>query len=379
VATCFAVRRTERRLLGVALATACFLSFSALYIAALSLKTGQVTLGESGKLNYARFVNGLPDVHWQGSEGGGLGDPVHPTRLVLESPPVYEFASPVGGTYPPWYDPAYWYQGATPSLDLRRQFLVLGSGLGFYLLLAREQAGMAACVLILLAFGSYPKRYLRKQIATAGMMALAASVFLMYALVYVESRYIASFMVLLWGSVLAAIRLPVNRLSTRLAERAGALLVFFTLINVLALQFQQWNLLRWGERTRTATEDLQSSPLPGEVARELLRIGIRPGESVATIGCGLEASWAYLAGVRIVAEMQSFEAEPFYRGSEAVEAAVRNAFEGTGARAIIAEYVPRHAELDGWYRVGDSSTYIFLFGKSHPPSESRSRNCVAGQ
>src|SRR5688572_21634939 len=40
------------------------------FIMALSAAKGRLTFGDSGKLNYARYVNGLPDAHWQGERPG---------------------------------------------------------------------------------------------------------------------------------------------------------------------------------------------------------------------------------------------------------------------------------------------------------------------
>src|SRR5581483_8020191 len=34
-----------------------------------------------------------------------------PIRTILHSPPVFEFGEPIGGSYPPWYDPTYWHDG----------------------------------------------------------------------------------------------------------------------------------------------------------------------------------------------------------------------------------------------------------------------------
>ena len=91
-----------------------FLSFSVVagpFLTAISKAKGRLTFGDTGRLNYSWYVNGTTRwIHWQG-EGLGVGTPVHPTRKVFDRPAVYEFGSPVGGTYPPWYDPSYWYQG----------------------------------------------------------------------------------------------------------------------------------------------------------------------------------------------------------------------------------------------------------------------------
>ena len=98
------------------------IGISAPYINSLSKSQGHFTLGESGKINYAWYINEVPlFTHWQGVKGTtgtkGKENPVHPTRQVFDSPPIYEFGSPVSGTYPPWLDPIYWYKGVRAHFD----------------------------------------------------------------------------------------------------------------------------------------------------------------------------------------------------------------------------------------------------------------------
>ena len=47
--------------------------------------------------NPGRYV--IPDTNWQGGPDQ-YGTPVHPTRLIWASPMAFEFATPIGGTFP---------------------------------------------------------------------------------------------------------------------------------------------------------------------------------------------------------------------------------------------------------------------------------------
>src|SRR6266542_1198976 len=93
------------------------------FIVALSAARHRLTFGDAGKLNYLWHVNRLPIFHWQGDTR--YGTPRHPTRKIFEHPAVYEFGSPLNATYPPWYDPSYWYEGATPRFELSQQMPAL--------------------------------------------------------------------------------------------------------------------------------------------------------------------------------------------------------------------------------------------------------------
>ncbi|HYX42478.1 MAG TPA: hypothetical protein VE821_12310, partial [Pyrinomonadaceae bacterium] len=82
-----------------------FLSVAIPFVVTLSLHQQRLTIGDSARLNYAWYVNRVtPFTHWQG-EPADSGTPAHPTRQIFTAPNIYEFAAPVAGTYPPWFDP----------------------------------------------------------------------------------------------------------------------------------------------------------------------------------------------------------------------------------------------------------------------------------
>jgi hypothetical protein len=60
------------------------------FIAALSLKTGHLNIGQSGKLNYAWCVTRMEDryLRWQGDTKSG--HPLHPTRILMANATVCE-------------------------------------------------------------------------------------------------------------------------------------------------------------------------------------------------------------------------------------------------------------------------------------------------
>ena len=116
------IRRAAPRIL---LSLVSFLLVCGPFMFALSKSKGRVTFGEAGKINYAEFVNGVPFyMHWQGGPAGA-GSPIHPTRKVQETPPVYEFAKPLSGSYPPSTDQSYWYDGVRPHFELKGQLNAL--------------------------------------------------------------------------------------------------------------------------------------------------------------------------------------------------------------------------------------------------------------
>src|SRR5581483_3316956 len=162
----FAVGSARRATPRVLLAALVFLSIGAPFIRAISKQKGRLTYGESGKLVYAFDVNDvdlhtdcsscLYHVHWQG-DVPGTGTPKHPTRKILDKPAIYEFATPIAGTYPPWYDPTYWNEGIRPHFEFWRQAKRVGKNVAAYMgvLTSNVSAALSVGWLILVLLVGY--------------------------------------------------------------------------------------------------------------------------------------------------------------------------------------------------------------------------------
>src|SRR5258707_7029828 len=95
-------RLIPKRLLLLSISLVIFFILCSPWVYFLSRSKGHLSMGESAKLNYAWFVNGVePYVHWQGGPDS-CGVPTHPPRIINTDPTVYEFATPIAGTYPLW-------------------------------------------------------------------------------------------------------------------------------------------------------------------------------------------------------------------------------------------------------------------------------------
>lgn len=355
-------RRTVPRLLASLLV---FLLISGPYIALISANRGRFTFSDASTITYLRYVQGLPFSHWQGEQPPINGRPLHPTRQVLAAPPVYEFATPVGGTYPVATDPFYWYEGAETRLNLAAQLrLLLASGLFYLDLFARQQGGLVTAVVLGWWLGRKRPVALVTLLRRYGLTIIALAAFALYAPVLVEGRYVGVFVILFWGGLLApAVRepLPGTAGQTRLLPAVGLIAVALLWLNILAFNLAGFSAVSGGPPTPTNSGDaepLAPPDWPGETAVALQELGVRPGDRVGLIGYGFDAYWARLARVQIVAELPAGAAEGFWGGSDEVKRAVLQAFADSGAQAIVAEYVPAGADTAGWQQVGDSSYYI---------------------
>jgi hypothetical protein len=348
--------------LRLGLAVLVFATVAAPFLVTLSAQKGRFTFGDSGRLNYARYVNGIPHVHWQG-EVVGSGTPVHPTRRIATAPAAFEFAAPVAGTYPVWYDPSFWYEGVQLRFDAAQQAAALVRTGRYYMehVGLRQGAAIAALVLLYAVIG----RRRRYGLDALGRLwpiwlpGLAAAA--MYGLVYIEMRYLAGFVVLMWGAALAAVAVPASAATPRLLRAAGLVAAFVFALNLGLPNDKALGRLLF-EPQPAAFETWHDHGVSGSrayfaVAEALHEVGLVPGDGVAFIGYGYDAYWARLAGLRIVAELPRSQEAGFWRTSESERARIVATLLGTGAAAVITVVPPQHLPPEGWQRLGRTAYY----------------------
>ena len=344
-------RRANRRSL---LALIVFLAIAAPLVLALSWSKGRPTFGDSGKLNYVWEVNQIPKyIHWQG-EPATSGVPKHPTRKIFDQPAAYEFATPLPGSYPPWFDPSYWFEGVRPTFNFRRQLAVFSRWSmtclsGFVALCG----GLFSIVFLLLAInrrGWSP----RKMASSSWFILLIAIVpMLMYSMVFVSLRYIAAFEVLLWLSLFSGLpsRPESRRWLDNVAVWLGFLFIFLVQTPVPMMETARSLLYR--------TPDPQTTQW--QIANGLNQMGVQPGEKVASIGNALYAQWYRLAHVQVVAEAPGTDAiEAFWKAEPAVREQVLAHFKKAGARAVVIDAAPKDEKMDGWQRIADTDAYVYF-------------------
>ncbi len=359
------IARPRRRVLP-AVATA-FLAFAAVcapLIIALSIDKGRPTFGESRNLAYAWFVNDVPLRHWQGGYPGA-GDLQHPTRKILNDPIVYEFGTPVAGTYPVWYDPSYWYEGIRPRFDMPAQLKILRLNAAVLqdMLVSQVQGVLFLGFAILTWMGGLRNFRLKDlsnhlSLIVPGVIGLA-----MYAPISMFPRYVAPFFVLLWLAAYSAVRVPDSVRSRRyIGITAGVLLL--TLSAVVAVEIVPPASDGFADFMAGEREDSHPS---WWIANGVHELGVQPGDAVAFLHADAPkvarwsemGSWARLARVRLVAEMLPQESFRFWARSERERARVLDAFTRSGARAVITPHIPEGAVAGPWLRIGATDHYLY--------------------
>lgn len=323
---------------------ACFAMVAGPLVATLSLQKQRLTFGDSGAKNYAMFVSpGGMSRNWQGEPELGIVAK-HPTRKLPSDPPIYEFAAPIGGTFPVWYDPSYWEDGRVPRFNLKAQLRTIATNLAsdLELLLHQQNCLLVALLTLILLLRRDAWR------AVAGhwpVLLLCTFGMGIYVLVHTENRFVGGYIALLWLALLTPLRVPASlqRMSAYLFL-ATALAIFVGILSSTA---------------RAARDAGPNSALQDVALSDWLDgMGLHPGNRIAVIG-GAGFYAARLSQVRIVAEIMDEDSIAFWRLPPEKQQSVFDAFTATGARLILARDPSPALALDsGWIKVKGVPAYI---------------------
>ncbi len=327
------------------------------FVAVLSREKGRFTLGDSGKLNYVWFVNGTTWwVHWQGDEPKS-GIPVHPTRKIFDMPAIYEFETPTRATYPPWYDPSYWYEGVSIHFSIKQQVGVLLRHIEDFYFTFFFHYQTALIVGYLLFFLAKPNRSVGfKMILHQWPLFLpAVAALILFCLVHVESRFLGAYITMFWMGLFSSVRFMNSIESKRWAD--GVIIAIVAVILFMTV-------FPLGMRSHQVFLDLLKGrdPWPHEqyqVAEKLSKLNIFSGDKMALIGhTFINAYWARLTGIQIIAEIPNIDSDSFWAANDTIKEQVFRKFSETNAKAILTTEVPLYASTAAWRKI-ENTQYFF--------------------
>jgi hypothetical protein len=334
-----------------------FLLIASPFVTALSKAKGRLTFGEAAKLN-PRYA------HWQG-EVPGSGTPKHPTRRIFDGVAIYEFRAPIKGTYPPWYDPSYWYEGITPHFNLKMQIraLVLTAKTYSDLIGLNMQCCLIVAFLTLLLYIDGRQQLALRKMAIQWYLLIPGIAALgMYSFVHLEGRFIGPFVTILWIGAFSSVHLVENQGSEKLVICVSIAISIGMLISISSLSGEK--LYSRLLALRQYGNDIH---LHWKIADSLDQMGVKPGDEVAFIGgsdFAYAAYWARLARVRIIAEILPRDAPDFWGADNLVASRVIKTFARIGAKAIVAEKVSAWSSAcdptKGWQRIGNTDNCLIF-------------------
>jgi hypothetical protein len=336
-----------------------FFVITAPFFITLTTIKGRFTIGDSGKLNYAWFVLNAPPLvgNWQGAPVGS-GKPAHPVRKIFASPEIYEFATPIGGTYPPWYDPSYWNEGLEIHFNWMKQIHALFLNIAEFVRIFFSIPAIFFLTLALFFFLVERGEGFWKRVWAHSWILLtpAISALGLYSLLFLRERYIAPFFVIFWLGTLSATRLkPFQNSQKSIRQMISAMLIiiiFFIGFTTVLKGYWPLYLYLQGKRDRPH-EYFQ-------LADALHRFGIQSGDGVAVIGMRYTFGM-HLARARVIAETPMASALDFWAADSETKSKIYEIFKGTGAKLIIADGIRQNLSSlpPGWERIGDTNFYAY--------------------
>jgi hypothetical protein len=356
------VQNTPRGLAHASVALLLFLIIATPYVAALSHSKHRFTFSDTSTISYAEYINRMPlFVSWRG-ENPGNGTPVHPARRLLADPAVFEFATPVPGSYPPWYDPSYWYEGLRAHFSFTGELWAIFRGANEYLKMF-SRSGVLWCVLVVLLWVTREGGGLDRAdrpwwpLVLPGLAALA-----MYSLVHAETRFVSG---------------------------VGLVLVLWTLSRVQVAMAAPPEKVRWAKMAVflapaiaigwSATTDVKRLAHPEpfvawESAQALHAAGIPAGAKVGYIGVGLITQWPHLAGVQIVVEMPDPGCSRLVALDRETRQGVLQRFADAGVMAVLTQHAEVARSDPGWQPLGNTGLFVRILTRpepSHAPGASQ--------
>ena len=335
------LRRRQGGLTQAAVAAMMFLGTGVPQIVYASRLKGSPTFGDVGRLNYLWYVANVPGPLMpifrlparlpSPSETGQTLTPLDQARDA--HPAIYDIDAPIPGTLPIWYDAGYWYRGVIAPLlptALARRLIthtqVYLQLFGFLLL-----GGAAAAFA-----GPVSRRALLAMRPSPMLILPALAALAIYALVHVESRFLAAFALLLFAGLVPP--WATDALSRRM--RTG-----FAVAAVAALPFVA------GEVRVDSTYRQGSTRTRANLIAALVARGVGPGSRIGFIGDAYDAQWARAARLRFVSLVPLAEAPHFWELDASGRAAVLLHMHQHGAQAIVAEAPAPGVNTNGWERL----------------------------
>jgi hypothetical protein len=360
---------TRNRILGgTLLAAVVFVGCAAPYIAAISHQRGRLTTGESARLNYAFFIDGM--ARWHEFRTNEIGhakvDWKHHETLLLNDPPVYSYAVHPVGTYPLWFDPAWYTDTVHPVVYLPGQVHQLVRNTA---LLVRFFAGHAEVFVLLFALlltGSMFVWRANVWLPMLPILALGILFFLIYYPVDFQDRYLTAALLLTFLPLLAVVRRPHNGPAGEIALGLALLLVCLSVTTAFSDVLDRRRVMKVYRQTGAFNTQYL------DAAHSMAALGIRPGENVACFGtelCQFDTYWARLAGTPIRAEIQvpgDTDAGAYWN-SLPDQKRVVDTLRKENLAAIVAHFAPSSHIPADWHQLGKSDLYAYLLGPGQSP------------
>lgn len=363
---------------GTAVLAVVFAAVAGPYIVAISRQLGHPTTGDSARLNYAFFIDNTSRWHeWYHHDlGHASGTFTHPEAVLGAPLPEFSFAAHPYGTFPLWFDPAWWTAGLKPHIWLPGHIarLLRNVAVFFRFLLGRPEP--LVLLAVTLAFGAAftlprSRKNLRTELWAVAPIGWGLLMLGIYFPIDLQDRYLTGPFLLVVLTVFAALRLrpetgepmPATRLFPRPAAiTATALIVLFAGVTL------SQSATYIAERRRHIPPVYQSHPgFDPEIfpaAAALDQLGLKAGDKIACMGsraCYTDHYWARLSGAQILAEVETPEAVAPQLVWDSVpdKTTVTAPLRSMGLKFIVTTFPNSGSKPAGWIQLGPTDFFAY--------------------
>lgn len=336
------LRNTLGRLpkLIMALAITTFISLP--LMVAVSRAEGAVTFSPTAKLNYYWMVQqGLTPPHATGDDEERQ-HLLHPTRKIFSQPDAYEFRYEQSCTYPPHFDPSYWYRGARVQLMPDRLLSVYSLNM---IALIELFIAPLAMLCVFLAF-IYKRKYLTTDsvlfnaplflISLVTCFGTPLAVFIIFEH---TNRYFQSACLLIFVGFFSSLRLNATEIGNKALRWTTILMCIFCIGNAIVREVGD------------VVKALSPASYPyAEVMKDLQAAGLHGGDNVARLGDKEMEVWARQCRLHVVADIP--EPTQFWSATPERRAALIDELKKYNVKALV--YFSQgvsysQSDLDGHY------------------------------
>ncbi|MBE7158285.1 MAG: hypothetical protein INR62_07600, partial [Rhodospirillales bacterium] len=325
---------------------------------------------------YAFFVDMTPRWHewYRGDLGHAGGVFLHPEAVLAAPPPVFSYAAHPQGTFPLWFDPAWWTLGLKPHVWLKGHVLrLLRNGVVFLrFLLGRPEIFVLLAVLMwsgarwpILRHPGEPRwRFWKSWLWVGAPVAWGLLMFLIYLPIDFQDRYLTT--------PLFLVMLPLFACLQKDRAEAGVSFGSVAATTALIVLFAGIALVQMGtylaDKRRHVPLDEQHhagyDPQIFTAAAALQELGVRPGDRLACMGdvaCYTDHYWARIAGTQIEAQVDTpNESDPLEVWDGITDKRrVTAPLAAMGLRCIVSLFPNSAKKPDGWVQLGTSNFFAY--------------------
>ncbi len=334
-------RSVKRALPRVLVAILLMLIIGSPLIAALSNRLGRFTYGELGRHAYAFLVS-------------GEGDPIYP-KVINEQPKTVLYRYDIQCTRPAGFDICYWHEGFRPVFNLGVHARIVVDNVASVFLQMPWLLLIGIWYLFQWRLGKVSIGSFRPPSIFILLFTLSVAGILMYCLLNVEPRYIASFLFLGFVALVMSVRYPDDKPRSRvlMSLSAVALTFFFMGLSAYSLVDQSCRSLR-SQGDKLSYKEAFAEQIA--VKDFLQKQGLHQGDEIAVIGSP-PVNWARMAGLKIVAEVPNID--QMLSASAEQRSASLQALRNEGIKSIVVKdpRVRRLSQAD-WAQIPGTRDYF---------------------